>query len=301
MPFVIAIEAFHDSQALFFTDAILLHYLYGLRSSVRRGESGELIIDDVKIDEHRYRGKAIPSNFFSQPGTEHLSAVLFTNSGTYPKFGRMGYQAGYHRGNIKIFRRGTCFNPDPNSATPDQFAYDLDFPPCEESWGQGLVVFHNPNAVRPLPRHFFKNAAAHFIEDGRLCPDVPQSALIPFASITITAFAEDDLDLDSDKPCREGLRSIRLDEFESFHPPRRSRTLLTSQEKEWFASDSGEAVGTVVQDLVDSDWFYVLFKRGRDGRLENEDMGFNISDRMTARRQLLDRMVAEVNDSNSHV
>jgi hypothetical protein len=208
MPFVIAIEAFHDSQALFFTDAALIHYLYGLGADVSRDQEGRLIIKNIKILEHRYGHKVVPSNFFAQPDTENVSAVLFTNCGTYPKFGRMGYQAGYHRGNITMFRRGTCIHPDPNSATPAEFAYDLDFPPCEETWGQGLVVFHNPNARHPLPRYFFKDAAVHFIEHGRLCTEVPPLSLIPFASITIISYAEDDTDLAPDRPCRGRLRSM---------------------------------------------------------------------------------------------
>jgi hypothetical protein len=76
-------------------------------------------------------------------------------------------------------------------------------------------------------------------------------------------------------------------------PPRHSRTVPTSQEKEWFASDDRNFVGTVVEDLVDHDWFYVLLRRGRDNRLENVDMGFNIPERMTARQRLLDCMAAE--------
>ncbi len=237
MPFVIAIEAFHEAGSLFFSDAALRQYLYGLKSPPRWTEAGKLVLDEVKIEKHRHRGKVIPSNFFAQPGTEHISAVLFSNSGIAPKFNRMGYQAGYHRGNILMFRRGQCFNSDDlNSVVPKEFGYDLDFPPCEETWGQGLVVFHNPNAERQLPRYFFKNAVTHYVEGGKLTTDVPDVRLLPFASVTVISCL-DDGDLDPVTGPRPGLRSIRLDEFEALGPPRPSRTLPVSQEKEWFASE----------------------------------------------------------------
>ena len=36
-----------------------------------------------------------------------------------------------------------------------------------ESWGQGLVVNHNPNALFPLPRDFSPEAVQAYIEDGK--------------------------------------------------------------------------------------------------------------------------------------
>jgi hypothetical protein len=298
LPFVLAIEAFHEAESLFFTDAALCHYLYGLKWHPRWTKEGNLVLDSLAIKEHRLGAKTIPSNFFGQPGTEHISAVLFTNAGTFPKFNRMGYQAGYHRGNIKMFRRGTCLSIDPNSATPSEFGYDLDFPPSPETWGQGLVVFHNPNAARPLPRYFFRDAVTHYFDKNTLQTDVPDKLLIPFASITFVLCAEDS-DLDADKGPREGIRSIRLDQFEALRPPRRSRTQLTSQEKEWFVTDNGSIVGTVAEDLIDNDWLYVMFKRNRKGNLKTQDLRCSIPQRMEARQHLLDAMETQIRPSPS--
>jgi hypothetical protein len=211
----------------------------------------------------------------------------------------MGYQVGYHRGSITMFRRGTCFDHDPNSAKPAEFGYDLDFPPCEETWGQGLVVFHNPNAICPLPQHFFPEAVSHYFEDGQTVVDVPRVPLVPFASVTAIVAAEPD-PLDPEKPPKPGLRSIRLDEFETLSPPRRARTLITSQEKEWFASDDRRVIGTVAQDLVDNDWLYALFIRRGDGKLETEDVPCSIPTRTEAREGLLDSMVGALDSLKSH-
>jgi hypothetical protein len=287
MPFVVAIEAFHETESLFFTSSALGNYLYGRKSPPRWTKSERLFLTAVKLYEHRHRGKVIPSHFFGQPDTQHVSAVLFTNSGTWAKFNRMGYQAGYHRGNIMMFRRGTCLSSDPNSVIPSEFGYDMDFPPCVETWAQGLVVFHNPNAVKPLPPHYFRGAVTHYFKEGRLIIDVPSTKLLPFASLTVIVGVEDP-DLEPNAHVRKGIRSIRLDEFEALGPPRPCRTLTVSQEKEWFASDNLKVVGTVVQDLVDSDWFYVLFIRKSGGGLKTEDMEINIDKREVARHLLLD-------------
>jgi hypothetical protein len=299
MPFVLAIEAFHEPQSLFFTDASLFRYLYGLKGVPRWTKEGKLYLDHLQVDRHQSGAKVIPSNFFGQPQTQNVSAVVFSNSGTWPKFNRMGYQAGYHRGNITVFRRGTCLSSDPDSATPEQFGYDLDFPPCEETWAQGLVVFHNPNAFHPLPPHFFPGAVTHYFADGEPTIDAPASSLLPFASITVICCVDDDFELDPANSARPGIRSIRLDEFEALRPPRRSRTLPTSQEKEWFASEDRRIVGTVALDLVDKDWMFVLFSSNSENALETEDLRCDIIDRMAARKELLDAMESALTRSDN--
>jgi hypothetical protein len=93
-PFVIAVEPFHDEEALFVTDAALSTYVYGIQ------QTGELVQDAFKIEtqpvlEHIVSAKATPSGFFQQPNVEHISGILFTNSGTQAKFTRMAYETGY--------------------------------------------------------------------------------------------------------------------------------------------------------------------------------------------------------------
>lgn len=289
LPFVIAVEAFHDADSLFFSDAPLADYLYGLKSFPRWTEAGDLYVEHTEIKRHIHGEKVIPSHFFGYPGTEHISGILFSNSGTIPKFNRMGYQAGYHRGNVLMVRRGTAFNHDRNSALPHKFQYDLDFPPVEETWGQGLVFSHNPKALHPLPRHFFREATALYYEDGTLPADVP-ATFVPLSSITIISSPEDDSELEPDKEARPGIRSILLAEFKSLKPPRESRTTIISQEKEWYSSDDGAIVGTVVQDLEDKDYFYVLMHRNKVGVIETDDVSNFHEDRLEMRRRLLDAM-----------
>ncbi|MCK9375195.1 MAG: hypothetical protein M0P73_03480 [Syntrophobacterales bacterium] len=155
MPFVIAIEAFHDDESLIFTDESLTKYAYGISHSARWDKSGALRIDYAPVKEHKVGDKVITSNFFAQPDTENISAILFTNSGTQAKFDRMGYQQGFGCDTIDMRREGFCFNPDPKAMDSTFFSYNLDESPFVETWGQGLVILHNPKCLHPLPRIFF--------------------------------------------------------------------------------------------------------------------------------------------------
>lgn len=182
LPLVLAIEAFHDASAILLSDTALGSYLYGLRHYPSWAEDGSLVVNADKLHSHQLGKKEIPSNFFSQPGAENVSAVIFSNTGTIAKFNRMGYQAGYAREGIKMIRGGNCYRHDPNAARPDRFAYDLDNPPRIETWGEGLTVFHNPCAKHPLPLMYFKDACQGYIEDGTYYAEVPE--FHPFNSIT---------------------------------------------------------------------------------------------------------------------
>jgi hypothetical protein len=287
LPFVIAIEAFHEQYSLQYTASSLAQYLYGRRSFPRWTETGQLFGEHTKVDMHQHGEKIIPSNFFGQPDTEHISAVLFSNSGTWPKFARMGYQAGYHRGNISMIRRGTCYNPDPNSIIPLVFEYDLDDPPGEEPWGQGLVVLHNPRALYPLPRSFFVEAADYYFEGDVLRIEV--AGFHPFGSMTYFLLHEVS-ELDPNTEARESIQSLLRREFHALGIYRDPEAIMFSEEKEWFASMDRRVIGTVVRDRPDNDWVYVLLLRNAKGTFEVDEVQINVETREKARQQLLKAM-----------
>lgn len=184
IPIVFVIEAFHEQGSLYFSDSSLGQYLYGLRHHPDWTEDGHLIVKSKEVKAHEWGAKVIPSNFFQQPDSEHVSAVIFSNSGTYTKFCRMGYQAGYYRGNMRAIRRGTCYDPDPYATKPLEFSYEVDDPPVLERWGQALMVFHNPHALFPVPRGYFVDAAETYIEDGQVKSDIHR--FHPYMSQTIS-------------------------------------------------------------------------------------------------------------------
>jgi hypothetical protein len=143
----------------------------------------------------------------------------------------------------------------------------------------------------PLPRHFFREAVVHYSEEGTLPTDVPSGAFIPLSSVTFVLGVEDP-DLDPNRDVRPSIRSILRAEFEGLGVPKAPTADLISKEKEWFASTDRRVIGTVVQDLPDKDWFYVLFLKTPDGKIETEDVQINIPTRKQARQRLLDAMAA---------
>lgn len=141
------------------------------------------MITPRKVKTHEHEGKVIPSGFFSLEGAEHVGAVMFSNSGTVLKFTRMG-QLGRHRNDrIRVLRTGTCHNPDPSSATPSSFSYDVGDPLFPEDWGQGLSMFHNPHALLPVDRRLFPDIAHHRMEGGMIYSDLQD--FHPYTSATV--------------------------------------------------------------------------------------------------------------------
>ena len=67
-----------------------MQYLYGRREEEHGGETvSEAIV------RHRWETKDIASDFFAQPDSEHISAVIANPSGTLAKFKRMGFLTGF--------------------------------------------------------------------------------------------------------------------------------------------------------------------------------------------------------------
>lgn len=169
IPFVIAISDFHDVFAMNMSTTALINYLYGLKHSHYYDENGDLVVVAEKIKSHTKEstGVQIPSGFFFQSGVENISAIIHSASGTISKFDRMGKQCGFDTNNTIMKRIVTVYNPEPNADKPLVREYFVD-EKCEETWGEGVSVYHNPNALIPLPKDFFPSAAQHFWEEGKI-------------------------------------------------------------------------------------------------------------------------------------
>lgn len=149
-PLVLAIENFHDG-GLGLSATSVSQYVYGVHHRHHFDEQGHLVVEGRPVGTHE-ASKTIPSNFFGQPGAEHIAGILFSNSGTVPKFGRLGQQGNFRSDAVQMVRIGHCWNPDPDAASHDNFAYlvgDPQFP--VEPWRDGAVLMHNPNALHPIP------------------------------------------------------------------------------------------------------------------------------------------------------
>lgn len=131
-PFVVAVAPYFEPGSVTYTDEALVHCLYGC------GET---------------HGPPLTGTpFFLQPDNRFISAVLFTNQLTVPRFYRLGTTFP-QMGVAKVVRQGVCYE-DRNEATYRirNYRYCMgDQSAPIETWHQGVTVFANPEATVPLP------------------------------------------------------------------------------------------------------------------------------------------------------
>lgn len=187
-PIVFAIADFHDDQSMLWSSTALTNYLYGARHDFFYDETNQLVISPLKIETHKVGNKEIPSGYFFQPDSEHISAVLFSACGTVSKFNRLGRQAGFYDPNVLMVRMGTCYNHDLNASMPKLFRYRVD-ESCGETWAEGLSMFHNPNAIHPVPEELFPTIAHHRFENDQIVSHLPD--FYPYASVTFNMRVKD--------------------------------------------------------------------------------------------------------------
>lgn len=256
-PFVIAIQAFHEERSLHFSDTALLEYAYATRQTAGWSEGGDLTLNNARVETHTIGEKSIASGFFNLPGSENVSALMFSNSGTHAKFSRMGYQSGYGNDELKIKRVGRVYNEHPDAMDATLFEYDMDDPGLVEPWGQGLSVLHNPNALVPLPPEYFPDAKEHVFLEGNVI--TAPGGWHPFNSDTIVV---DVGELKQQKLTNfflghgpRAVAAIPRDYFWSFDPI----TEVQGDEDGWYADEFDAFLGIVVKRT--SDWEAMVFAR----------------------------------------
>jgi len=281
LPFVLAIEAFHDEESLGLTDWSLIRYLFGLDQTGTWDQGGRLKVETTAVKEHTVGTKSIVSGFFGLPDAEHVSAVLFTNSGSNAKFSRMGYQHGVGCDVIGMFRTGFCFNPQPDAMDPTFFLYNLDEPPFVESWGQGLVVQHNPNARRPIWKEFFVDAVQSYVEDGIFRSD--PSHWHPLFSKTVTLHLGEVKQVRALLPQRFAVAAVAKEQFRSACGFSILESNLVVEEHGWFMDETESFLGVVIRDKIDNDWGYVVLGRDIQFNFRPIEMQSSLSTREKAR------------------
>jgi len=285
IPFVIAIEAFHDEESLALSDSALSRYLFGLEQTASWAQEGRLAIKTTEVQGHRVGDKQIPSGFFQQPDAEHVSAVMFTNSGTYAKFARMGYQHGIGCDVIHMERVGYSFNPDPNAMDASFFSYSLDNPPFVEPWGQGLVVLLNPDCLHPIPRDFFPYAVQGYLKNGAFLVDCPPWH--PFSSKTLVMhLGKAKRRIEEALPYNVRSTAVVAITREQFRKAIGFPPAPVGEEEGWFTDETGSFLGVVVRDRVDKDWGYVTLARDPYFRFRAIGVEFSFSTREEAVREL---------------
>ena len=285
LPLVLAIEAFHDEDSLGLGDSALAGYLYGVANQADWDESGELAITFERIYSHIVGPKTIPSAFFDQSGTENVSAVLFTNAGTVAKFSRMAYQAGVGGESIDMRRVGYCSNLDKDVRDPTYFSYDVGDPPVLESWGQGLVILHNPRAAHPIDLESLPGAVHTVIKHGRPTSYLPSWHVYSSKTLTLE-LGELKAKLREVLPPpipRCAVGGISRGEF---HSLTEFRAPDGTAEDGWFCDEAVALLGVVLLDRRSETWGYGVL--GRDEYFQFYALGLegSLSSRFDAVREL---------------
>lgn len=203
-PFIIAVADFHkpsDLQSLgsmTYSHSALWPYLYGKRVVFEKREEGGGYWRMVKGDEHLYGGKKIPTRFFDLPGADNVSAVIFSNAGTLPKFNRMGLCAGFIPVKHMYLRQGYRYDPSPDAYVGIPFQENVLSEDYEENWSDELQVFHNPNASNPISPDAFGGIVQYYFKENELYTVTPNDSVIASFTAVFRIVGDDEFENEGD-------------------------------------------------------------------------------------------------------
>jgi hypothetical protein len=185
-PLLFAIQDFSAPRSMTYTRSAFEAYVTGYRHFAERDDTNKLVIRPEKIGEHRWKTKSVPSGFFEQPEADNVSAILFSNSGTLNKFNRMGRLVGFGSSRVHMHRVGLAVNHDPNSSEPNAFRQNVSDSAYQETWEEGIDIWHNPKAKYPLNPRLFPGCAHHrLLKGGQVQSLTPEWH--PLSSTTVYA------------------------------------------------------------------------------------------------------------------
>jgi hypothetical protein len=169
---------------------------------------------------------------------------------------------------------------------PSFFFYSLDCAPMVETWANGLVVLHNPNALRPIPHDFFVGAVQSYVDEGSFRSVVPDWH--PISSQTVI------LDLGSAKKEMPEFIRERAPVLVHSITKERFRRIAVSlpddnpfvEEQGWFADGTLSFLGVVVRDKNDQDWGWVILARDSLFRFRAIHVQSGLESRVRARTEL---------------
>lgn len=90
-------------------------------------------------------------------------------------------QCGFGDNDVVMIRKVMCYNPDDNASLPIELTYKVS-EDNSEAWGEGITIFHNPNALIPLPFDYFESVTQEYFEDEYIKSYMPNPHV--YSSIT---------------------------------------------------------------------------------------------------------------------
>ena len=103
----------------------------------------------------------------------------------------MGIVAGFAAPGDRYFRMGMKANPDADAMTGIPFSVEVTSSNYDEYWTDEIQVFHNPNALHPLPFDVLPGATHHFFKEGRLRSWGPEGSILSSYSMIFRPRLED--------------------------------------------------------------------------------------------------------------
>ena len=176
--FMIAIADFHAPASMTWSHTALSFYLYGMGVELDPGQPNYRKAVAKPMGDHIVGKKVIPTNFFGQEAHKYVSAIMFSNAGTNPKFNRIGTLAGFGDPNVKLIREGGLYDHTPGSIDAIHFKIDVEDPFYEETWSDEIEIYHNPNAVAPLDPDLFPSLTHFYWRDGELVWHGPERRVL---------------------------------------------------------------------------------------------------------------------------
>jgi hypothetical protein len=185
-PLVFAITPSHNYISKFLPPSKITEYLYGIKVITEETDDELLHIKDETVEEHIHKEKKIPSNFFSHPDTENISAIIFSNNCDLHKFNRMGYEHSLSEKELIMIRSGYKFDDSKPNAKAKEFAHQIEKGKSTEDWNESLTVYHNPNANIPLDKNIFQNVRQIWLNDEKELDGIMMKHFV-YHSITISS------------------------------------------------------------------------------------------------------------------
>lgn len=172
LPFVLIIGPFHEAGSTTYVDESLSRYLFGIERFTGWVERSGILVRQAPVASHSFGGRTITSNFFASPEAENVSAVVWCNQFTVPRFFRLAAESrGVPSAVNAVEVQTTRYGVDGTSL--ERFTYEVGDPAVPpETWSRGTTVFLNPNALVPLPDELVERTSTFSLRDGRLVRDL---------------------------------------------------------------------------------------------------------------------------------